>query len=247
MAWRSDRGVSQRGLVRVFGIPIHIDRSWFVIVLLVTWTLSSGYFPSRYPGLPGMNYWVMGGVAALLLFVCVLLHELGHSLVAKGYGIPVARVTLFIFGGVAQMASEPQRPRVELMIALAGPLVSVVIAIACFYLATTMTVETVGQVVAFAIVKYLAMINTVILVFNLLPGFPLDGGRVLRAALWAWTGSLRRATRMASLVGAGFGIALMALGVWAIVRGSWIGGMWYILLGFFLRNAAHASYQRASA
>lgn len=247
MAWSSVLSSPRRGLWTIFGIPIHIDRSWFLILLFVTWTLSSRYFPSAYPGFSGIAYWLMGALAAVLLFACVLLHELGHSLVAKGYGIPVERVTLFIFGGVAQIAAEPRRPRVELNVALAGPLVSIVIASACFALADALTVETPPQLAVFAIVRYLAIINTAILIFNLLPGFPLDGGRVLRAALWAWTGSLRKATRMASTVGSGLGLCLLALGVWGIVRGSWLTGLWYVLLGLFLRDAARVSYRQASA
>jgi Zn-dependent protease len=208
-----------RNAPALFGIPISIDRSWLFIVALVTWTLSRGYFPSASPGLPAAGYWAMGVIAACLLFGCVLLHELGHSVMAKRYGIPVAGVTLFIFGGVAHIAEAPRRPAVELHIALAGPLVSVAIAALCVAVSDALTVDTPMQLAVFAIVRYLAAINTGILLFNLLPGFPLDGGRVLRAALWIWTGNFRRATRIASVMGSGLGLSLFGWGLWMLSQG----------------------------
>ena len=188
----------------------------------------------------------MGLIAALLLFTCVLLHELGHSLAALASGIPVARVTLFVFGGVAQIADEPRRPGMELKIALAGPLVSAALAALCWWLARTLPVHTAWQLAVWAVVRYLVVINISILFFNLLPGFPLDGGRILRAVLWAGTGQPRLATRIASQLGHLLGVALMAWGVWVAAHGAWMSGAWYLLLGSFLRNAALASYRRAS-
>jgi len=243
--------------LRLFGIPLHIDASWFIIVLLVAWALTRGYFPAHVPGLSGIVYLGMGITASLLLFACVLLHELGHSLVAKAYGIPVYRVTLFIFGGVAQIGSGPRRPWVELMVTLAGPLVSAAIAVTCFVAVTALTIHpgppttmVAGagaplHLVVRSILQYLAVINTGILLFNLLPGFPLDGGRLVHAALWAVTNNPRLATRMASWLGAAFGLGLMSLGIWGIVRGEWSSGIWYVLLGFFLRDAALQSYRQA--
>jgi Zn-dependent protease len=242
MAWPPERA---RGPWTLCGIPLQVDASWFIMVAWLVWSLGSGYFPSRYPGFPPAAYWVMGAMAAPLLFVCVLLHELGHALVARGYGIPVSRLILFIFGGLAQMAGEPRRPAVEFQMALAGPLVSALIAAACFAAAGAMPLASPLHLAAAAILHYLALINAAILVFNLLPGFPLDGGRLLRAALWAWTGSFRRATRMASAVGAAFGLLLVALGVVVVLKGSW-GGLWYVFLGWFLRNAALMSYRQTA-
>jgi Zn-dependent protease len=164
--------------------------------------------------------------------------------VAKAYGIPVSRVTLFIFGGVAHIAQEPRRPLVELVVALAGPLVSVVIAAGCFWAAGALTPSDAG-LIGLVILRYLAVVNTAIVVFNLLPGFPLDGGRLLRAALWAWSGDLRRATRIAGALGHGLGVALMGLGLMSLLRGHWINGVWYVLLGMFLRNAARVSSEEA--
>ncbi len=243
MAWSNQS--TRHNAWELFGIPIHIDRSWFVIFTFMTWSLGSSYFPVRYPGLAAHVYAGMGGAAALLLFLCVLLHELGHSLVAKAYGIPVLRVTLFIFGGVAQIATDPRRPAVELMIALAGPLVSGLLAGGCFAASQVLFLQSPLRLVTTALLGYLTTINLGILFFNLLPGFPLDGGRMLRALLWAGTGSLRRATRIASILGAVLGVGLLALGVWGAITGAWGVGLWYLLLGFFLRNAALASYRRA--
>ena len=231
--------------LKLFGIPLHIDASWFIVVLLVSWALTRGYFPAHAPGFSGVVYLGMGITAALLLFACVLLHELGHSLAAKAYGIPVYRVTLFIFGGVAQIGAGPRRPWVELVVTLAGPLVSAAIAAICFAALATFAVHTPLQLVVHSILQYLAVINTGILLFNLLPGFPLDGGRLVHAALWAVTNNQRQATRMASWLGAAFGLGLMGLGMWGMVRGEWSGGLWYILLGFFLRDAALQSYRQA--
>ena len=228
----------------LFGIPIHLDPGWFVVVALMSWSLSSSYFPSSYPGFSHLVYWGMGTAAALLLFACILLHELGHSLVAKSHGIPVACVTLFLFGGVAHITESPKRPSVELQVALAGPLVSVLIAAVCLWGSAHMPLATPLHLVVAAIIRYLGVINIGLALFNLLPGFPLDGGRVLRATLWAWTGSLRRATRAASIIGILFGFGLIALGLWALSTGKWMGGLWYLFLGWFLRNAALQSYRR---
>lgn len=221
-----------------FGIPIHVDRSWFVIVAFLAWSLASGHFPARYPGLPLWSYWAIGSIAALLLFGCVLLHELGHSLVAKAHGIPVLRVVLFLFGGVAQLGRDPARPLIELLIALAGPLVSAAIAWACFAAAGAIAIDGPVQLALVAMLRYLSFMNLALLLFNLLPGFPLDGGRVLRAAIWTATGSLRKATRIVSVIGSGFGWLLVGFGVWLLVRGWWGNGLWYIVLGAFLRRAA---------
>ena len=244
MAWADPR----HALVswRVFGIPVHIDRNWLLIVAMFTWSLARRYFPIAVPGLGWSAYWAMGLAAAVLLFGCVLLHELGHSLVARHEGIPVACVTLFLFGGVAQITRDARRPSVEMKVALAGPLVSAMIAGSCFYATQALAMHRPSAIVTAAIVHYLALMNTALLCFNLLPGFPLDGGRIVRAGYWALTGNLRQATRVASLLGAGLGIALFILGAWAIVKGAWVAGVWYLFLGFFLRDAALTSYRAAT-
>lgn len=244
-------------LGRVAGIPIFLDPSWFVILALVTWTLGARVFPSQLSGLPPPAYWGMGLASALLLFTCVLLHELSHALVARAFGTPVNRITLFIFGGVAQLGRESRRPMVELLVALAGPAASGVLAAGGWWgagilaaqlpsLTATGPVQAAG-LIGLVILKYLAMVNVAVIAFNLLPGFPLDGGRVLRALLWAWLKDWSKATKIASTLGSGLAVALWALGVTAIVRGRWVGGMWYVLLGVFLWDAARASFQAALA
>ncbi len=246
----------QIDLGRVFGIPIHLDAGWFLILALVSWTLATSYFPLQCPGLSLPLYWTMGLGAALLLFSCVVLHELGHSVVAKAYGIPVRKVTLFIFGGVAQLEGDPKRPFTEFVIAIAGPLVSLAIVVGLLVVRHLMVVGTwrtpggggdvrigAAPTAGRALLQYLIMVNAGILAFNLLPGFPLDGGRVLRATLWAWLGNLRKATRIATALGTALGIGLLGLGVWFIIHNSWISGVWYVLLGLYLRDAARATYQ----
>ena len=233
---------------RIAGIPIHVHRSWYIIATLITWSLATGTFPLRYPGQPVLMYWVMGLAAALLLFGCVLLHELGHSLVARWYGIPVYQVTLFIFGGVAQIGREAHRPGVELQVALAGPFVSVLLAAACLLGSAHLAAGGLFADVALPILRYLAAINIGIIAFNLLPGFPLDGGRVLRAVLWLFTGSVRRAKRIASFFGMMLGIGLIVLGAWEMaVRGLWTGGFWWVILGSYLQSVAYATYRQSGA
>ena len=224
----------------VFGIPVRIDRSWFAVLAFVSWSLASDYFPSSTPGLQGAVYWGMGLTAATLLFTCVLLHEFGHSLVARRYGIGVSQVTLFMFGGVAELAGRLRRPSMELMITLAGPLVSAIIAGGCVGAWRLLVRLMPSHIVLIALVRYLAFMNIALIAFNLLPGFPLDGGRIFRAVVWGITGNLAGATRLASAIGSMLGLGLIGLGVWSMVRGAGFHGLWYVLLGIFLRNAANS-------
>jgi Zn-dependent protease len=227
--------------IRVFsvaGIPIRIHASWLAIYALITWTLAVGYFPRVLPDLPALAYWRSGLVAALLLFVSVLLHELSHSFVAIRYGLRVRGITLHVFGGVSHLEDEPPAPRAEFVIAAAGPLTSFAIA------GVLWALERAGVVAggtAGAVVSYLIGVNVAVGVFNLFPGFPLDGGRLLRAILWWWKGTLGRATHIASRVGVFFAVALMAVGVLQILYGAFVSGLWLILIGLFLRGAADAS------
>jgi Zn-dependent protease/predicted transcriptional regulator len=241
---------------RALGIPIRVHASWFLVFLLVTWTLSTGYLPEGLPGLSPARYWAMGGTAALLLFLSVLLHELGHSYVALRYRIPIERITLFIFGGVAHMRKEAPTPRAEFLIAVAGPAVSFVLGAACF--GVSALAESIpqprdvqGLIMLGAL---LGMVNLQLGFFNLIPGFPLDGGRVLRAGLWAWGKDFYRATRQAAVVGLGFGALLGLLGL-AVIVGAVMGkldssmvsnGSWVVFIGMFLFAAALASRRQAA-
>jgi len=229
-------------LFRLAGFQVGIDWSWLILAVLITWTLSSGVFPYYYPDLTLGVYWSMGAIAALGLFASIVLHELAHSLVARRYHVPIRGIILFIFGGVAEMEREPDRPGVEFRIAIAGPIASFLIGLACWLLARG-AVSVGAGVAVVGVLAYLASINVIVAVFNLVPAFPLDGGRMLRAALWHWKGSLRWATRVASTIGGGFGILLIVLGVWRVVIGDFVGGMWWFLIGLFVRLAAQASYQ----
>jgi len=226
-------------IVRIAGIPIYVHASWLAIYALITWTLAAGYFPRALPNLGPAEYWAHGLVASLLLFASVLLHELSHSLVALAHGLSVRGITLHVFGGVSQLDGEPPSPRAEALIAGVGPIASFGIAAILWALRETGIAD--GSS-AGAVLAYLVTVNVVIGVFNLIPGFPLDGGRLVRAALWQWKGSLPRATYLASRVGVGIAYALMAFGVLQMLGGSLVNGMWMVLIGLFLQSAANASY-----
>jgi Zn-dependent protease/CBS domain-containing protein len=229
-------------LFRVFGFAIRIDPSWFIVAILVTWTFTRS-FPSWSPGLAPGVYLAMGVAAAFGYFLSVVLHELSHALVARTYGMEMRGITLFIFGGVAEMPNEPPTAQAEFLVAAAGPAASFAIALVCGagYLAAS--VAGLPPPVA-AICGLLGVLNATLALFNLAPAFPLDGGRMLRAVLWGWSGNLRRATRIASATGSGFGLLLVGLGLLSTVRGNFVSGLWFFLLGLFVRNAAQASYQQ---
>lgn len=230
-------------LFRISGIAIRIDASWIILAVLVTWSLAASFFPTLYPGLPRGAYWIMGGIGALGLFASIVFHEVSHAVVARRRGVRMNGITLFIFGGVAEMESEPDDPRTELLTAVAGPLATVGIILLLWPLALVATALQWPLLVR-ATVSYLAMINVVLLVFNAIPAFPLDGGRILRAVLWKRRGDVRSATRTASSIGSGFGFVLILLGVLRVVTGDFIGGMWSFLIGSFLRTAATTAYQQ---
>ncbi len=227
-------------IARVIGIPIYLHFSWLIIFGLIVWTLSTGYFPAQYPDLPASSYWAKGLVASLLFFVSILLHELGHAVVALRHGLRTRSITLFIFGGVAQLEKDPKDGRAEFWTAAAGPLVSLALA-GLFYACATLAL--VGPSAA-AVAKYLALINLMLALFNLVPAFPMDGGRLLRGALWGPMGKAR-ATRIASGAGTFFAFFLIFAGVFSLLRGDSLGGVWYILIGWFIKDASAASYQQA--
>jgi Zn-dependent protease/predicted transcriptional regulator len=230
-------------LFKLAGFQIALDWSWLILAVLISWTLSTAVFPSYYPDLTPATYWSMGVIAALGLFGSILLHELGHAAVARRYGLPIRRITLFIFGGVAEMEAEPERPAAEFWVAVAGPIVSFLVGLVCWLLLQAAVGAGAGVPVV-GVLAYLATINIILAVFNLVPAFPLDGGRILRAILWYWKGSLRWATRVASVIGGGFGILLIVLGVYRVLIGDFVGGMWWFLIGLFVRFAAQMSYQQ---
>ncbi|MFC2003346.1 site-2 protease family protein [Chloroflexota bacterium] len=225
-------------LGRIAGIEIGIHYTWLLAFILIAWSLAQRFFPQTYPGWGLATYWVTGILAALLLFVSVLLHELAHSLVAQARGLAVRSITLFIFGGVSNIEEEAKRPRVEFTVAIVGPVTSLVLA--GLFWGLLRVVQTPDSPLA-AMLSYLALINALLAGFNILPGFPLDGGRVLRSILWGTTGNLTTATNIAATVGRFFGWGLIAFGVFQLLSGNILGGLWIAFIGWFLSSAADAS------
>ena len=227
-------------LGRILGIPIGLDYSWFVIFALLTWMLADNYYPAEFKDWPPLLYWFTGAMTAIMLFVSVLLHELGHSVVALRYKVPVLGITLFLFGGVAQIGADPPSAIAEFLIASAGPLVSLILAV--FFYAVQPLVAGIEPLLGLA--KYLAYINLALVLFNLIPGYPLDGGRVFRAIVWAITGNMRRATLIAANVGRLFAFLFIFIGIWQMISGNFTGGLWIAFIGWFLDNAASAQVQQ---
>lgn len=227
---------------KLFGIRIGVSPSWFLIFALVTWTLGAAYFPMQHPWWPSEVHWAMGISGSLLFFGSVLVHELAHSLVALRYGIPVARITLFIFGGLAQITREPSTPRIEAAIAAAGPAASLALAVlfGFVYLAVGEAVQPLAS-----LCFWLGVVNGSLALFNLIPGFPLDGGRLLRALVWSITGDHRVATRLASGAGQLVGVTLVFYGLYAAfgVNGNLLSGVWPMMVGWFLYSAALGSHR----
>lgn len=224
---------------RIFGISIDLDYSWFLVFGLVTWVLAVSYYPSEFKHWGIAEYWLMGALTAVMLFVSVLLHEIGHSVVAKQYGIAVPRITLFVFGGVSEIATEPRNPRVEFWVATAGPIVSFALALIFWQLQPFL----VHAQYLLALAKYLAILNFVLGAFNLVPGFPLDGGRILRSILWGVTGNFRRSSTIAVATGRAFGFALIFAGAWLVLTGNAFNGLWLAFIGWFLESAAASQDQ----
>ncbi len=225
-------------LGRIAGIEIRIHYNWLLAFILITWSLAQGSFPQNYPGWDKTTYWIAGILAALLFFLSVLAHEMAHSLVAKTRGLGVQGITLFIFGGVSTIESEPERPKVEFAMAIVGPMTSLVLAGVFWGLEQLMGQK--GSPLS-AGLSYLAQINALLAGFNLLPGFPLDGGRVLRSIIWGATGSLTKATNTAATIGQVFGWGFIGLGLFQLLSGDFINGIWIAFIGWFLSSAAEAS------
>jgi Zn-dependent protease/CBS domain-containing protein len=228
---------------KIAGIDIDINVSWILILVLLTVSLAISWFPGLYPGWSTATYWVTGFIAALLLFVSVLLHELAHSLVARRRGLPVKSITLFVFGGVSDIEREPTSPGVEFQMAFVGPLTSIVIGVVCFLLQLPLRGSNSPLE---GILFYLAVTNILLGVFNLLPGFPLDGGRVLHSIVWKLTGSMRQATRVATITGQIIAYLFILLGVWLFFFTSdFLDGLWLGFIGWFLLSAAQSANSQA--
>jgi Zn-dependent protease len=227
---------------RIFGIQIGLHPSWFVIFLIVTYTMAAGQLPHVYPTWAPALYWVIGGAISLLFFGSVLAHELSHALVARRFGFKVRDITLFIFGGAATLEGDPKRPRDEALFAAAGPLMSLLLG------AVLVAIDfVIGQPQLDALVGWLGFINITLGLFNLIPGFPMDGGRILHAILWKVRGDRNAATRNAAGIGRLFGYLLIAAGVFVIFQTSNLfNGVWLALIGWFLSNAAESTIAQLS-
>jgi Zn-dependent protease len=222
---------------RLAGIPIGIQPLWLMIVALITWQLGAAYYPDAVDGIAPLAAYALGLLSALLLFASILLHELGHAVVARRHGVEIEEIDLWLLGGVARMSGQPRTAGDELRFAIAGP--AVTLAIAVLFGAIALGLSSSGATALRAVVEYQAFVNTAILVFNMVPAFPLDGGRVARALLWGWTHDLGRATAAAAAAGRALGYAMIALGVFATAAGAF-GGIWLALVGFFVVVAARA-------
>jgi Zn-dependent protease/predicted transcriptional regulator len=228
---------------RIFGIPIYLHLSWILIFGLITYSLADE-FGARYPQWSSRQLWSLGVVTSLLFFGSVLFHELSHSVVARYYRIPVASITLFFFGGIASITRDPERPAQEFLMAAAGPASSYVLAGAFWLLALATPTDSMPNVLA----NWLAGTNALLATFNLLPGFPLDGGRVFRSIIWGITKNYSRSTRIASRVGQAIAYAMMAFGLYmAFALHASVNGVWFVFLGWFLLTAARQSYQQVEA
>jgi len=231
-------------LFSLLGFRIGLDASWFILAFLIVWSLSTGYFPLVLEGLSQTTYLWMGVLGALGLFASLIFHELAHALVARQYNLRISGITLFVFGGVAQLEEEPRTAKAEFLVAIAGPIASILLSALFFALTATGILASFEPLLA--VTGYLALINFVLAAFNMVPAFPLDGGRILRAIIWWWSGNMAKATRAAATVGGGLGIALMAFGAYNAFTGIVVAGMWQILIGFFIYRAAGVAREQAS-
>lgn len=244
-------------LFRLFGIEVRLDFSVLIIFMLIVFSLGSGIFAHWHPDWSNLTIWGVALSAGVLFFVSLLAHEFAHSMVSQYYGIPVPRITLFLFGGMAQISEEPHRPKEEFWIAIAGPLMSIFISLVCTNLAlwnvdevflaelATETPEAMSRLGPVQTALFwLGSVNMLLAVFNMIPGFPMDGGRVFRAAVWAITGDRIKATRWASNGGRYFGWSLMAFGVLGLFGGAGTGSLWWILIGWFISSLAAMSYRQ---
>lgn len=229
-------------LFKLLGFSVSIDASWVIILFLVVWLLAKELFPNYFPELSDLTYWLMGLAGAIGLFVSIIIHEFSHSIIARKYGLEIRGITLFIFGGIAEMKGEPSSPKAEFFMAIAGPIASFMLSI--FFGTLYLIGENLGwPVQAMGILGYLSGINMLLVLFNMVPAFPTDGGRILRSVLWWIKGDIYWATRLASRISLMFAMTIMFVGFLNLLGGNFIGGLWWILIGYFIFNAAGASYQ----
>jgi len=230
-------------LFKLFGFHVKMDFSWFILAVLIVWSLARGLFPHFYKGFSASTYWVMGIAGAIGLLFSIVFHELWHSLIARRFGLPMKGITLFIFGGVAEMSEQPPSPKAEFFMAVAGPLASIFLGIGLLLFSFIGDGMGLSRALM-GVIEYLAWINLILAGFNLIPAFPLDGGRVLRSVLWGWKDNINWATNISSKIGSAFGFALIIFGVVEVIAGNFIGGAWMFLIGLFIRSSSQMSYKQ---
>jgi Zn-dependent protease/CBS domain-containing protein len=230
-------------IFRIAGIDINIHISWLIILVFLTFSLATGWFPIMYPGSSVVTYYLLGLIASILLFVSVLLHELAHSFVARSRGLHVRNIVLFIFGGVSNIEQEPQTPGVEFSMAFVGPLVSLLIGAVCYGL--LLLVRGTHSLIV-PVLTYLALMNVILGIFNLLPGFPLDGGRVLRSIIWKATGNFQTATNITTFVGQVFAYLIILWGIFLFFAGNAFNGLIIIFTGWFLLTSAQSARSQSA-
>ncbi len=230
-------------LFKLFGFQVSIDLTWIILAVLVTWSLAHGVFPMLYEDLETATYWYMGIAGAVGLFISIVWHEFWHSMIARKFGMAMKGITLFIFGGVAEMTEEPPSAKAEFSMAIAGPISSIVIGFIFIVIAWAIPADTEFGA-AGAVFGFVGYLNFLLAGFNMVPAFPLDGGRVLRSILWAVKGNLRWATRIAASAGAAFGWFLIIFGVFRLIGGNFVGGIWLALIGMFIKGASNMSYRQ---
>lgn len=222
---------------RMLGFNVRLDTSWIFIAGLITWSLAVRYLPFVLPGHVDIYYWLLAIAGAAGFFLSILLHEMGHAVTARRFGIPVLGVTLLMFGGITQMSRRAKTPKEDILISGAGPFVNFLLG--CLFLVLGKLANSLGlSVSVLVILNYLSWINFVLAIINMVPAFPLDGGQIFRAAMWKFLGNYAKATRIAARVGMVFSYALMAWGAWQLVNKDYIGGMWWFFIAIMMHNAA---------
>jgi Zn-dependent protease/CBS domain-containing protein len=230
-------------LFKMLGFTVKVDLSWLIIAILIVWSLATGVFPNYFEAFEPAAYWILGVIGAVGLFLFIILHELSHSLAARKFGMDINEITLFVFGGVANIEEEPPSPKAEVLMALAGPGTSIVLG-GIFWGLYSLALQAEWPAEIQAVLSYFWSINFILAGFNLVPAYPLDGGRVLRAIFWGTGKDIRKATKWASYAGSGFGFLLIFIGFTGIFAGGFLSGIWWIFIGFFIHQSSRASYQR---
>jgi Zn-dependent protease/CBS domain-containing protein len=230
-------------LGNIYGIPLYLDYSWFIIFVLIAYTVGFGLMPESYPGLSSLEYLSIGLLSAILLFVSIVVHELAHSIIAKRNGLKIGKITLYLLGGVSEMEEEPPTANLELKMSAAGPLTSIAIAVLCL-LGWVASIDLHASVLVQGPLQYAVLVNALVAGFNLIPAFPMDGGRVLRSILWRSNKDLMKSTMTASKIGRVFAYLIMFAGIFFLIFVDLFDGLWLILIGWFISSGASNEMNR---